>query len=546
MIVKGVISMFKSVLNDRVDQVLNDTKNDYARREKELKKILKQAEKLEDIFVIGKINLNLSMCYFELGNRIDILPHACKAVGIFENSDEPLMLARSFNLLGIAYGAQENYQQALASYNRALETIRGKKKPGIRREMILNNIADSYFQMGEFQKSIRIMRNCLSACKRKNPDNHFSITLYGLNLSDLYESLGEYKKSLEILDAVKDSVEKLDKSTLVYGYYARRSCVLYKSGDPEGGAKFADMSLQGFKSSFDSYEFHRDFEKIASIEAELQDYQRAEQFAKALIDYANKSGHTLDFIIAKRVEGNICYSRNELDKALMIYKELNELYEKRMREQNEMQYESQKNFESANKEIAKLVQKIRLSEERSERDALTGLMNRSALVNVTNEFIQSAKEKGKKLGGVFLDIDYFKEYNDTYGHAAGDEAIKYVASVCLGVESQTIKFFRYGGDEYFGIILGHKDEDLEKLAKRISDNVHASGFQHVKNPNGQRLTVSIGVVNMDMKNSNNTILDIIKYADKALYHAKDYGKDVAFMARELPDGEWEYKRVTAK
>ena len=78
--------MFKSELNDRVDQVIQNTKNDYARREKEMKKLLKEAEKNEDIFVIGKINLQLSMCYFDLGNRVDILPHACKAVGIFENT----------------------------------------------------------------------------------------------------------------------------------------------------------------------------------------------------------------------------------------------------------------------------------------------------------------------------------------------------------------------------------------------------------------------------------------------------------------------------
>ena len=150
------------------------------------------------------------------------------------------------------------------------------------------------------------------------------------------------------------------------------------------------------------------------------------------------------------------------------------------------------------------------------------------------------------LGAIFMDIDYFKEYNDTYGHAAGDEAIKYIASVCLGVETSTIKFFRYGGDEYFGIVLGHNDEDMEKIALRISETVRASGYEHIKNPNGQHLTVSIGVVNLDMKDSENTILDVIKCADKALYHAKDYGKDVVFASRALPDGEHEYYRVTAK
>lgn len=537
--------MSKSVFNERVDKIIQETKDDYARREKELKRVLKEAEKAEDVFVVGKINLHLSMCYFELGNRVDILPHACKAVGIFENTDEYTMLARSYNLLGIAYGAQENYQQALASYNKALEIIRGRKKPGIRKEIILNNIAESYYQMGEYQKSVHIMKGCYNSCKKKMPDNHSSISIYGLNLSDLYESMEDFKKSIDILDEIRADIDALGQDTLVYGYYARRACVLYKLGDVDAGSEYADLALNFIKTSSDSYEFHRDFEKIASLEVSFGDCERAQRFADVLTKYADSNGHTIDLIISKRVQATICDSRGEKERALILYKELNDLYEKRVSEQNAMQYESQKNSEAASREIAKLIKKIRISEEKAERDPLTGLMNRSALVSVTNEFIQNAKEKGRKLGGIFLDIDYFKEFNDTYGHAAGDEAIKYIAKVCLGEETSKIKFFRYGGDEYFGIVLGHKDEDIEKIALRISETVRSSGYEHIKNPNGQRLTVSIGVVNINMKESNHTILDIIKYADKALYHAKDYGKDVVFAFRAGSNSEHEYKQVVA-
>lgn len=534
------------VLRGRVDQVINETESDFTRRERELKKLLKEAEKAEDVFVVGKINLHLSICYFEMGNRGNILPYACKAVGIFENSDEREMLARSYNLLGISYDAQENYESALKSFNRALEAIRGQRKPALRREMILNNIAESYHQMGEFRKSVRIMSGCLATCRKKTPDNHTAIVIYGINLSDLYESMEEFEKSKEILDDIESDVEALEGRPLLYGFYARRACAFYRLGDYDGGARNADLALEGVRPSYDFYQFHRDFEKIASIAVKYGDYQRAQRFADILTEYADNCGHTLDLIVSKRVQGSICYSRGEMDRALVLYKDLNDLYERRMREQNEMQYESQKNSDAAVKEIGKLMHKIRLSEEKAERDALTGLMNRSALVSVTNGFIQNAKEKGKRLGGIFLDIDYFKEYNDTYGHAAGDVAIKFVAQVCLEEETASIKFFRYGGDEYFGVILGHRDEDLDKLALRISEKVRQSGYVHIKNPNGQRLTVSIGVVNVDMKDSEDTILDIIKYADKALYHSKDVGKNVAFAIRVMPNDEHEYRRIESK
>lgn len=534
-------------LRERVEQVVQETKTDFARREKAMRKLLKEAERSEDFYCVGLINLQLSMCYFELGHRVDILPHACKAVGIFENSDEYALLSRSYNLLGIAYTAQENFQQALASYNKALDTIRGhRSKNLLKREAVLNNIAESYYQMGEYQKSFRILSSCLSSCKRKTPDNHVSIVIYGINLSDLYESMEEYKKSIEILDLIQPDVEKLPTATLVYGYYARRACAFYKAGDNETGTYYADLALEGCRDARDTYEFHRDFERIAALEVQLGDYARAQSFADILTNYADASDHTLDQIIAKRVQATICDSRGEKARALLLYKDLNDLYERRVNEQNAMQYESQKNAEAASREISKLMKKIRISEEKAERDPLSGLMNRAALINVSSTFLEKAKEKGKRLGGIFFDIDFFKEFNDTYGHAAGDDAIRCVSRACLSEENANIKFFRYGGDEFFGVVLGCKDEELEGLALKISEKIHASGVEHIKNPNGQRLTVSVGVANLNPKDADYTILDIVKYADKALYRAKDAGKDTVFAFRVSEDEEHEYKQIKAE
>ncbi len=73
----------------------------------ELKKFLKEAEVAGDVQYIGKLNMHIAGCYFDLGNRVKILPYALKAVNIFENSDNRSLLARSYNILGIAYHAQD-------------------------------------------------------------------------------------------------------------------------------------------------------------------------------------------------------------------------------------------------------------------------------------------------------------------------------------------------------------------------------------------------------------------------------------------------------
>lgn len=535
--------MEKLSLRDRISQAVEQYPNDPFRLAQELKKLLRVAEKEKDVYSIGKLNLNLAICIVHQGRRDSIIPYAYKAVSILEKLDDPALLSRSYNLLGIAYAGQGNYQRALDAYNKALKLIRGRKSPGVRKITLLNNIGDAYFSMGVFEKSLKISLDCLSYCRENSPEDHTAIVLYAVNIFDSYISMKDFKKGQEILIEVRQDAEALPDSILLCGYYTRMSCAFYANGDALDGAKYADLMLKLVHSHFDSYEFHSVTSLIVSSQIQIGDFERAKIISDTLTEYAENSGHALDHIFAKRVLGNICYASGDYDRALVLYKELNVLYEEWMNEQKAMQYEAQKSIDAANREILKLMNRIRASEEKAERDPLTGLMNRSALVNVTSEFIEKANAQGKMLGGVFLDIDYFKEYNDSYGHAAGDEAIKFIAKVCMDEESSNVRFFRYGGDEYFGIVLGSSDEELRKLALRISHKIRASGYEHLKNPNGQRLTVSVGIVNVDMKKADYTILDIIKFSDEALYHAKDRGKDDVFEYRALQDGEHEFKRI---
>lgn len=313
---------------------------------------------------------------------------------------------------------------------------------------------------GRVPEGSRLLLKCIDIFREKHPDDHISAVIFAINLSDNYESQKKFDKALAVLDEVLTHAEVLDRDVFLWSYYIRRCCVLYKNGNNKEGEKYADLTIESLNTGYDSYEFHRDFEKIAMQEVEVGDLDRAQKFANILTEYAEKNGDTIDRIVSKRVQARIYQASGERQKALALYRELSELYEKRMREQHEMQYETQKNAENASKEIMKLLQRIRISKEKAERDPLTGLMNRSSLVTITSEFFQNAKEKGRTLGAFFMDIDYFKEFNDTYGHAAGDEAITYVASVCLSEVNSYVRFFRYGGDEYFGIVLGYSDEEL--------------------------------------------------------------------------------------
>lgn len=539
--------MKQQLLRDRIDQVVRENKNDPFRREQELKKLLKEAEKNaereSDLYAIGKISMLLANSILGQGRRGTMLSYAYKAVSIFEKTNERALLARSYNLLGIAYSGLGNYLRAVSAYNNGLRILHGRDCDLIKKNTLLNNISDAYYHMGVYEKSYSISTDCYENYRHTVQDNPLRAIVFGLNVCDSCLGLENYKRAKEILDEIKGEIDNSPKSIYVCAYYTRLSYVLYVTGDMEGGEKFTDMAFELIDLNLDYYDNHIFYTKIAAIQIDHGDYDRALRYYAAMAKYAEENNHALDLIMAKSVRANICRARGEQDQALAIYKELSALYETWISQQRAMQYEGQKSLEDANKEIVKLMKKIKSSNELAERDPLTDLMNRSSLIRVSSNFLQTAKEKKRHLGGIFFDIDCFKEYNDHYGHAAGDEAIKLVANVCKSEESATIKFFRYGGDEYFGVILGHSDESIEKLALRISEKVHDAGLEHVLNSNGKRLTVSIGIVNLDMRKSDATILDIIKFADKALYRAKNSGRDCVYTFRYRADSGNEYKQV---
>ena len=138
-------------------------------------------------------------------------------------------------------------------------------------------------------------------------------------------------------------------------------------------------------------------------------------------------------------------------------------------------------------------------------------------------------QKKQKVGAIFIDIDYFKECNDTYGHTKGDEIIKKVANACKKEEKSNICFARYGGDEFFGITRGLNDDEVVDIAKRICSRIREENIPNEKSPCGNKLTLSAGVVNVAITDHTDTIIEIANYADKAVYHAKNSGKNAIYL-----------------
>lgn len=262
-------------------------------------------------------------------------------------------------------------------------------------------MAECCYQMGEYRRSIGITRDCLKIARKKTPEAYESFTIYGLNLSEYHEAIGEHEEASAILDSVAEDAARLEPGSTLSAYTARRTVTAYISGDLERAEEYADALLDAVGKGFGSYEIHPDFEKIIKAELKIGDLTRAKLFADRLTEYAKTSGRTIDEIIASRVMAEYSLAAGEKERALELYVRLSELYRKRMKEEKAIQFDVQRNVEQTNREIGKLLKKVKLSEEIAEKDPLTGLLNRSALVKTATEFVEKAQDKGSALGGHF-------------------------------------------------------------------------------------------------------------------------------------------------
>jgi len=151
-------------------------------------------------------------------------------------------------------------------------------------------------------------------------------------------------------------------------------------------------------------------------------------------------------------------------------------------------------------------------------DALTGIYNRYGFDKRLNRIFSDPS--AKELGLLILDLDLFKNVNDTYGHDAGDIVLKFAADTLLRLSGDTATVCRWGGEEFTVLLYNEKDPML--LAEHIRREIEASEI--AINGGTIHVTVSIGVC-IAGNRSNITIADLVKSADKCLYQAKADGRN---------------------
>jgi diguanylate cyclase (GGDEF)-like protein/PAS domain S-box-containing protein len=173
-------------------------------------------------------------------------------------------------------------------------------------------------------------------------------------------------------------------------------------------------------------------------------------------------------------------------------------------------------------ELVRLQKEFR---ELSYKDGLTGVANRRMFDSVMEVEWTNAQRNKQPLSLILLDIDYFKQYNDHYGHIQGDDCLKRVAAALGKVATRSRDFFaRYGGEEFVLVLPETDAEAAHRIAERCRNAIFKEQVPHEKSDVGQILTISLGVSTMTPTHKDDA-LDFIEAVDRQLYQAKQRGRN---------------------
>lgn len=172
-----------------------------------------------------------------------------------------------------------------------------------------------------------------------------------------------------------------------------------------------------------------------------------------------------------------------------------------------------------------LIRQRKMLNEIAHIDALTGVNNRRKMDIVLEDEVEANKRENTTLLVAIIDIDYFKQYNDNYGHGAGDVALRQVGQALRELFLRPRDFVaRYGGEEFVIILPDCDKAGAEIMLDNITQSIKDKMIKHEYSSIAQQLTVSIGAVVVKSSESS-VVASIMKQADTLLYQAKNNGRN---------------------
>ncbi len=504
-----------AVRTERMKEIL-DIRFEDPEKEKEL--CIQMLSEKYDRYTEAFARTYLGDACHTLGQIDQALIELSKALDISETDEYEDLLFILYNLIGIIYMYNDDEQSALDYFFNGI-ALAEKMNDEMMQATLLSNIAYVYRGAGAYDKAEKMTDEfyhmiCESSDNESNAEldkisyEFDKVWLY-LRQNRLDEAW-ELMLRKEILSSQRE--EKYINAATYYGMKKERekcvSCI--------------DAAMASISHDINKYEcLIYQFEMIkTAIDAEL--YEKALEISMVseniLKEYGNVEKWTK--LLEYRIE--IYEALGQKEKLKEAYEEYYK-YDVRLtkKKRNAAMIRVRRKMELIHEIDKKKQIEKRQSELADKRgiDELTGLYNRWGIRNRIEKLYRENKNSDTLLTVAIVDVDFFKEYNDTYGHIAGDRCLKSVAQVLKKNIASNGILGRHGGDEFFIAIKDADLEEVEAVFSKIKEDLAAEDIRNIKSKVSDRVSVTIGGVVTKLDNGMD-FTDYIHEADMILYEVK--------------------------
>ncbi len=451
-----------------------------------------------------------------------------------QKSQEPLerigewgYLAVSYNMLGIMAESRGNAPFAMDLYIKALTLCKQYSLFDID-WMVQMNMGAMYLNIREYQKAIEHLENAYSyiITHADRGDYYQVLTICYMGMGKANMSLGDYTQAETYREKIhKETFEHIGEEDVfvVRNFEAR---LAFERGDSN---QFQAILAEIEKIDLKELPLVDYFEEVCDYLWLLLEAERYERFntyyelvakmgKKTKIKNIQKRMLSLK-IRAKQAQGEIKESRT----AAMDYFEVCEVMEAENRQMIRNMVAIRNDVHRLKTENTKVEQRNKLLQRKSQTDALTGIANRACLNDYGEQAFNKAYLKKTSFAFEILDIDFFKEYNDNYGHQMGDEIIRMVAQEMQSLGAKENIFCAlYGGDEFIMIFEGMSKDQVQATMQEMKLRIHSAHVQHAHSPIADQVTISQGGC-WGMPGNLEQLQDYLHVADENLYLVKRNG-----------------------
>lgn len=499
-------------------------------RSKDCKKVIeicdvleKYASKADDMELLGFVFFYKGEAYYILNKIDDMFDNIANSVTFFSMTEQWDLLARSYNMMAIVSINKGNAPLAVDYYLAALNCA---KEHGIEwmQCSIHINVGYLYMQNGVYREAQRHFKEAYaiySESEDKESQVGRLIMIYS-NLASCYILSGD-------LETADKYIQKLNTECRQYFtdmdfvYVGCMEARYYNStGDcRERDGIIADI-IARLEKQLPILDLFDDLYSLCELTLENGDYDTCIRIAGKLepvIENTNMINLERKILILKlkyyeivQDQAKYIEATGRFFKLAMIMEEENKSMISNMLHIRAALEQSNERKKAVEAENARLTEK-------SETDQLTGLANRYRLTDHSQKLMDDCLYSDMPFSVEILDIDFFKEYNDNYGHQAGDECIKKVSELIKNMQNENIFCARYGGDEFIIIYCGLDEKEVLDEALKLKNDIMELGIEHEYSKAFPMVTISQGICQAIPKDGNKS-WDFLHIADENLYKVK--------------------------